>query len=320
LVLGKIGNIRGEVLTKPGIGEDCAVVDFGEYECVISTDPITATAEEIGRLAIHISCNDVASCGVEPLGVLLTVLLPTSTTEQDISRIMSDAAAAATSLNVMIIGGHTEITDAVSKPLISTVALGRCPAGGAEPKYELTPGDEILVTKQLAMEGTAIIAAEKPDELTSFLSAQQIAEAHSLYEQISVVKEGVIAGRIGYSSMHDITEGGVLGAVWEVCRLGNVGAQIHEDKLSISDVTKLICRHYKADPLRLISSGSMLITAPKETADEIVIALDDAGIDVSRIGHITERSSGTLLDEKEIKPPGSDEIYSVLGGNVEGHD
>jgi hydrogenase expression/formation protein HypE len=262
----------------------------------------------------------VASCGVEPLGVLLTVLLPECTTEEDISRIMSDAADAAKSLNVMIIGGHTEITDAVKKPLISTVALGRCPAGGAEPKYELTPGDEILVTKQLAMEGTAIIAAEKPDELLLFLSAEQIAEANSLYEQISVVKEGVLAGKIGYSSMHDITEGGVLGAVWEICRLGNVGAQIHEDKLPLTDVTKLICKHYNADPLRLISSGSMLITAPKEQAEEIVSVLEEAGISVSRIGNITEKAKGTLIDGKEITPPDSDEIYKVLAGNVEGHN
>jgi hydrogenase expression/formation protein HypE len=312
LVLGKIGNIRDEVLTKPGIGEDCAVVDFGEYECVISTDPITATAEEIGRLAIHISCNDVASCGVEPLGVLLTVLLPECTTEEDISRIMSDAADAAKSLNVMIIGGHTEITDAVSKPLISTVALGRCPSGGAEPKYELTPGDEILVTKQLAMEGTAIIAAEKQEELSSFLSTQQIEEAHSLYEQISVVKEGVIAGRIGYSSMHDITEGGVLGAVWEICRLGNVGAYISEKNLPLAYVTKLICEHYKADPLRLISSGAMLITAPPKQATEIIAALEEAGISVSRIGNITGKVMGTLIDGKAIQPPESDEIYKVL--------
>ena len=116
---------RKEVLKRSGIGEDCAVIDFGEYDCVMSTDPITAAVDQIGRLAIHISCNDIASNGIEPLGVMLAVMLPVGTTEEDIEEMMKQAGDAASELGVEIIGGHTEITPAVRQPVIVSTAIGR---------------------------------------------------------------------------------------------------------------------------------------------------------------------------------------------------
>lgn len=125
IVIDKIKYKRPEVKTRAGIGEDCAVVDFGQYECVVSTDPITAAVSDIGRLAIHISCNDIASNGIEPLGITLAVMLPEGTTEKDVETIMAQAGAAAEAAGVEIIGGHTEVTKAVNQPVIVSTAFGR---------------------------------------------------------------------------------------------------------------------------------------------------------------------------------------------------
>ena len=201
---------RDEIITRPGIGEDCAEIDFGEYICVMSTDPITASVSDIGRLSIHISCNDIASNGVQPVGIMLAVMLPVGTTEEDIETIMKQAAAAAELMEVEIIGGHTEITPAVNKPVIVSTAIGRQPKNKI--KQEIKTGDKIFITKYCGIEGTGIIACDCRDEVKSILTSEELDEAEAMLDMVSVVKEGVIAGDIGVSAMHDITEGGVLGA------------------------------------------------------------------------------------------------------------
>ena len=117
LIFGKIRYRNDDVKVRPGIGEDCAVVGFGEYDCIMSTDPITAAVADIGRLAIHITCNDIASNGVQPLGIMLAVMLPEGTTEEDVAHIMGQAADTAVDVGVEIIGGHTEVTPSVNQPV-----------------------------------------------------------------------------------------------------------------------------------------------------------------------------------------------------------
>ncbi|MDR1027925.1 MAG: AIR synthase family protein [Clostridiales Family XIII bacterium] len=316
IVIDKIGRHRPEVITGPGIGEDCAVIDFGSYECVLSSDPITAADERIGSLAVHVSCNDIASNGVEPLGVLLTVLLPPETSETDIERLMDQASETAEGLGVEIIGGHTEITDAVTKPIVASTAVGRRVAGNGLPGDPMRPGDRILVTKRLAMEGTGIIASDRGRELADVLTDDELRRARSMLDDISVVKEGVIAGGIGTTGMHDITEGGVLGAVWELCRLSGMGAELWASRLPVDEVTRKVCARLGLDPLRLISSGSMLIIARPAQSDEIARAVRAAGVEVTEIGLVRERSEGIFLvsgadgeRKTPIEAPGSDEIY-----------
>ena len=321
IVLSHTGIRRPEVLVRPGVGEDCAVVGFGEQSCVLSTDPITASAERIGALAVHVSCNDIAARGVEPLGIMLTVLLPPETVTDDIRTIMSQAAGAAEELNIEIIGGHTEITDTVKRPVICATAIGN---GGVHRRNEgPRPGDRILVTKQLAMEGTGIIAMEREDELKGFLSPDELSRAKSMLDGVSVVREGVAAGRAGFTAMHDITEGGALGAIWEMCSLWSVGAMIDEHLLPIDDVTRKICGHYGLDPLRLISSGSMMIFAGPGQAAKITEALSggDNPVRVTEIGEVKEKTEGIIMSSRsavgvpgrhiQIDPPGSDEIYRL---------
>jgi hydrogenase expression/formation protein HypE len=315
LVLGWTGAHRGEVITGASIGEDCAVLDFGAYDCVLSADPITASAERIGTLAVQVSCNDIAAYGIAPIAILLTVLLPPSVTEQEIEEIARQSDEAAKALGVSIIGGHTEITDAVTRPLISAVALGRAAKRGVTEAP--APGDVIMVTKSLALEGTGILAERHKDVLKRFLTEEELAGARAMLDRVSVVKEGVTAGQVGVTAMHDITEGGVLGAVWEVCTRAGVGARVEMADLPFEDVTLDLCAYLGVDPMRLISSGSMLIVVRPDKEDSLRIALAAAGVPVTGIGRVTPGAEGIVLvsrtgEQESIAPPGADEIYKEI--------
>ena len=157
IVFDNIKNKREEILVGSGIGEDNAIIDFGEDVCIMSTDPITGATKGIGKLAIYISCNDVASSGAEPIGALLTILAPPSTTEKDIELIMKEAGEASKELNIEIMGGHTEVTDAVNRVVISTTVVGKQKKKNMLDINKINVGDKVLITKYAAIEGTSII-------------------------------------------------------------------------------------------------------------------------------------------------------------------
>lgn len=315
-VINKIKHKRQDVLVHAGVGEDCATIDFGEYECVMSTDPITASVNDIGRLCIHISCNDIASNGIEPVGILLSVMLPEGTTEEDISAIMEQAADAAEECGVEIVGGHTEITTAVNQPVIVSTAIGRGKKGQSASAEKIEIGDCILMTKSAGIEGTGIIAGDYEEELAAFLSKEEIQQAKALLSKISVVKDGMAAGSIGTHGMHDVTEGGILGAVWEMCRIAGVGAELWDEAIPVEEVTKKICAHYDIDYLRLISSGSMIIMASPDKKSAILEKLEAEGVAACEIGRILPVEEGLYLlkdgEMQGIEPPRADELYKVV--------
>lgn len=317
IVFNNIKFKRPEVLTRPGIGEDCAVVDFGSYECIMSTDPITAAISEIGRLSIHISCNDIASNGIQPLGILLAVMLPVGTTEEQIEEMMRQAGEASEELGVEIIGGHTEITPAVTKPVIVSTAIGRGEKWASQHSENMRPGDLIMITKSAGLEGSGIIACDFEEQLQKVLTHEEIEKAKSLLGKVSVVKEGVAAGKVGTHGMHDVTEGGVLGAVWEMCQIAGTGAELWVDQVPVEPVTRKICDYFDIDYLRLISSGCMIIMTPPDKKEEMEAAMEKAGVKLSCIGVIKEASEGIRMEidgeSMEIAPPASDELYKVVG-------
>jgi hydrogenase expression/formation protein HypE len=319
IVLDKIRLKRPEVRTRASVGEDCAVIDFGEYECVISTDPITADVKDIGRLAIHISCNDIASNGIEPLGITLACMLPPGVTEQDVARIMEQASEAAEEAGVEIIGGHTEVTPVVTQPVIVSTAFGRGLAGASQSAKRMRPGDLLLMTKTAGLEGTGIIAADKAEELADVLTEEELEHARGMLRKVSVVREGIAAGRIGTTGMHDVTEGGIYGAVWEMCRASGLGVRIDATSIPVDPVTVKICDHYGLDWHRLISSGCMLISALPSKAYDIVIACQrmDPPVEACVIGRVYESGAGVKIlsgdgRETKIDPPGADELYKVI--------
>jgi len=333
IVFGKITYRNDDVKVRPGIGEDCALIDFGDYDCVMSTDPISSTVSDIGRLAIHITCNDIASNGIQPLGIMLACMLPEGTTDADVEEIMQQAGTTAAEVGVEIIGGHTEITPAVRQPVIVSTAIGKAPAGTSQDGNDMKPGDFIMMTKAVGLEGTGIIACDHEEQLRAacgpdgerLVSDEEIAKAKSFLDLVSVVPEGVAAGKVGTHGMHDITEGGILGAVWEMCQISRTGAEVWEDAIPMHPETEKICRLFDVDPLRLISSGSMIIIVPKEKRAEMEEAMKDAGVDASVIGIIKEEADGICMARHtltcgsgcmgrikvKIDPPYADEIYKT---------
>jgi len=316
VIINKIKHNREEIILRPQIGEDCCGVDFGDYICVLSSDPITGAINEIGSLAVNVSCNDVAACGVEPLGLLATILAPEGTTIEDIDTVMTQLTNAANLLKVDIMGGHTEITKAVNKMVIITTAIGKVQKGKLVTSSGAKIGDSIIMTKTAGLEGTAIIAHDKEEELTKIFGRDFVNKAMSFMSNISVVKEGVIAGRFGVNAMHDITEGGVLGAVWEIAEASQVGVILYKEKIPVAYETKEICRLYSIDPLRLISSGCMLITC--SNGSELVKELEKNGIMATIIGEVTEDKSKLIVEKTDdgdniitIDPPGSDELFKI---------
>lgn len=303
--------VRDDVRIRSGIGEDCSVINFGEYECIVSTDPITGADKNIGKLAVHINCNDIAACGVEPIGILVTILVPPTSTLDDIKNIMKEIDEETKKLNVEILGGHTEVTEAVNRIVVSCTAIGKGKAQDAVATSGARLGDDIVVTKLLCMEGTSIIANDYLDRVQDILTSEEVEIAKDYINNISVVNEGRIAGEFRVNSMHDITEGGVLGALWEVAEASNLGFKVYKDKMPISSITYKMCEKLNIDPLKFISSGSMLITA--SNGKELVEKLSSKGIQASIIGNMTKDRGILVTDEicKDVLPPSRDELFSI---------
>ncbi|NRT78074.1 AIR synthase family protein [Clostridium beijerinckii] len=302
---------RKEVKIRNDVGEDCSIIDFGEYEGIFSTDPITGASENVGKLAVHINCNDIASAGGEPIGILVTILAPTSSTLQEINEIMKEINEEAAKINVEIIGGHTEVTSAVNKMVISVTVIGKNLKGKSVKTAGAQLGDDIIVTKTLGLEGTYILINDHKARIKKILSKEEIEFGSNLINKLSVLREGKIGGEFGVNSMHDITEGGLLGGLFEVAMASNKGFKIFKEKIPMLDITKKVCEEFKIDPLRLISSGSMLITTKNGTG--LIKLLNESGIEASIIGKICE-SGALLIDddiEIEVEAPKRDELFNI---------
>jgi hydrogenase expression/formation protein HypE len=310
MVFDKIKNKRDEVLLRPGVGEDCCGVDLGDNITVLTSDPVTGAINDAGRIAVIVSCNDIASCGAEPVGILVTLLLPEGTCEETLENIMKQISETADSLNVDIIGGHTEVTDAVNKNLIVCTAVGSVSRNKLVRTSGGKPGDKIIMTKTAGLEGTAILAADYEDRLSREIGTEAVKRAKKFINDISVVKEGLIAGKFGVSAMHDVTEGGILGALWELCQASGTGIMVYEEKIPVADETKIICDVFNMDPLKLISSGSMLIACKEGEA--LVKELELNGIKATIIGLIRDDEKREMLSKRgifELEPPLPDELY-----------
>lgn len=312
LLKNNIKTNRKEVLVGAQVGMDTAQIDFGENVCIVSTDPITGASANIGSLAIDISVNDVSTSGADSIGVLVTILAPVGSTVDEIENIMKDASNRARDLNVQIIGGHTEITDAVNKFIVSTTVIGKINKKNIIKHKSVEFGDYIYMTKYMGLEGTAILASDKKNQLKGTLSDKELKEAQNLFNSISVKKDGMTAIKSEVHYMHDVTEGGIYGAIYEAYQGINKGVEIIKEDIPVLDVTKKIAKYFDINPYRLISSGSMLIIARPNTNIENDFKL--AGIKLTKIGEV--KGDKPLIIEnkeaKEIEPPTKDELYNAI--------
>ena len=311
LVLGRLGVRRDDVAVHAGLGEDAAAVAFGDEVCVLSSDPITGAGAAAGWYAVHVACNDVAAMGARPVGVLATLLFPERAAEDDVVRVMDDVHRAALELGIEVLGGHTEVTPGLAAPIVAMTAVGRARRDRLVSSAGARPGDALVLTKAAALEGTAILATDLEDGLRGRLDAETIARAQALSERLSVVPEGVLAAELGATALHDPTEGGVLGALWELAEASGTGYVVDAESVPILEETRHVCAAFGADPLRLISSGALLIACPD--AERMIAGLRERGIPAALIGRVTERER-VLLENGErrvVGPVVQDELWRV---------
>ncbi len=288
------------IILGPGVGEDAAVVELplaGSSEVpslVFKSDPITFVGEHLGRYAVTINANDIATTGAKPRWLLVDGLFPPGTTAENIRDVVCDFAAAAKELGVTVCGGHSEITDAVSRSVLSGFLVGTVARNELMRKQDMRQGDVILMTKTVGCEGTGILAREFADTLyKNGMMKEEIKEASGFTEHISILPEAKIAAASGMVNvMHDVTEGGIAAAVWELSAAGGHTLTIDMDLIPVSKITARICRAVGIDPLGLIGSGSLLIISKPEGAEGLLNDLHETGIQVGRIGTVGESGTG----------------------------
>jgi hydrogenase expression/formation protein HypE len=317
VVFKHLGAKRSDVVLGPAVGEDAAIVKAGEQILVTATDPVTGAEEWLGWLAVNVSANDVATCGVKPLWFSSSILLPEGSDEELVERICSQMDNAADQLEVAIIGGHCEATPGLDHPVVIGCALGVAENGRYVTSSGARAGNKIIMTKGAGIEGTAILASDRREELLKVFDEHFIRKAEDFFTKISIVKEALIAFRTGgVSAMHDPTEGGVAGGLHELADAATVGFRIYREKMLIPEETKKICSHFEIDPLQLISSGTLLITATEEKTEEIVRGLSKNGVHVAVIGEIRKPELGrkmvTRSGEIQMVRPISDHLWRAL--------
>jgi thiamin-phosphate kinase len=314
------GTTDHRLLIGPKIGEDAAVIDFGDRYLVTTIDPITLASEEIGWYAVHVNANDVAVRGARPRWFQAAILLPENFGKKKIERIFYDISTACQELGISLAGGHTELSYDLPRPIVIGCMMGEVEKEKLVTTSGAKPGDQIILTKGIAIEGTAIIAREKEKELKKAgYGSDWIARCQDfLYDPgISVVKDALLANETAHvHSMHDPTEGGLAAGLYEIARASGTGLLIYKDKIPILEQSKELCQHYHIDPLRTITSGSLLITAKPAEAEKILEVYKKAGTTASIIGEIKPKSHGMKIVDKyrssNLRYSERDEITKIL--------
>jgi len=288
-----------QVILGPSIGEDVAVIKLGDKLLVAKTDPITFATELIGWYAVHINANDIATMGVKPRWFLATILLPEQATHQEAEKIFDQILSACDSLGITLVGGHTEITYDFKRPIVVGCMLAEAENQPIITTSGAKPGDDIILTKGIAIEGTAVLAREaKSTLLSSGLSEGFIQQAanYTFSPSISVVKEALIAGsRTAVNSMHDPTEGGLSTGLYEIATAASIGVLVEEKNIPVLDECKAICDKLTLNPLGLLASGSLIITLPSPETPKLLEALSEAGINASIIGKVVGAKEGLKI-------------------------
>ncbi len=308
------------VVVGPRFGEDAAVIDIGPRYLVAKTDPITFTDVRIGWYAVNVNANDVATLGARPRWFLATLLLPEGTTTPSLPQsIFQDILKACRSLGVTLCGGHTEITSGLTRPLVVGQMLGEVEKSKLIRKESQRPGDLILLTKGVALEGTAILARAMGGTLARRLGGAMVRRAARLLFRpgISVVREALLAIRHGeIHAMHDPTEGGVLSGLYELARAGGVGMRVCQDRIPVLAETRAFAQVLGFDPLALIASGTLLVVVSRRTTEKVLHAFRRSRIEAAVIGEIRRPSQGLCLvdggKEGPLRPPEQDEIARLL--------
>jgi len=321
-LLERYSTTNDRVVLGPRIGEDVAVLDMGERMLVVTTDPITFATEEIGYYSVMVNANDMATSGAVPQWFTAIILLPDeASTRESAEHIFQQLHDACQEISVSLIGGHTEITPHLDRPIVIGQMLGEVAkdrlvtTGGAQ------PGDTILLTKGLCIEGTSIIARDKRADLRARNVADKVIEkarAFLFNPGISVVAEARLAcDTVPVHSMHDITEGGLANGLYELAMAAGAKIIVERERIPVYEESRIICEALGLDPLGLIASGSLLITVAPNEAPRLMEKAGERGLSFTPIGHLEECGSPAVLfagDETNEPVPyfQRDEIVKII--------
>jgi hydrogenase maturation factor len=301
------------VVLGPGIGRDAAVIAFCQPQAdtperylVVKTDPITFASEEIGWYAVHVNANDIACTGATARWFLATLLLPQGETDEAlVDEIFNQISQTCQQLDISLVGGHTEVTHGLDRPVIAGFMLGEVEARALVRPDGARPGDEILLTKGIAVEGTAIIAREKGEALGAVDHSLVARGCEFLHHPgISVVRDATVATAAGdVHAMHDPTEGGLATGLLELAQAAHVGLSVNASAIPIFPETAALCAALDLDPLGLIASGALLLAVAPQDAATVRGALEAEGIPTACIGQVVERERGIVLRSGDVERP-----------------
>ncbi len=288
------------VILGPGIGRDAAVIDNGGPRLLVAkTDPITFAADLIGWYAVHINANDIACMGARPSWLMTTVLLPVGAPPELAESIFDQVLDACEGLGIELVGGHTEITHRLDRPVVVAALLGEVERERLITPQGARPGDALILTKGIAIEGTAVLAREAPERLSALgMTAAEIAEAQQcLFEPgISVLREATAACEaVRVHAMHDPTEGGLATALFEMAEASGCGIAVDSSRIEVLPITRRLCEAAGLDPLGLLASGALLLAVAEEDAEPALAAVRAAGVSAERIGSIQPPGGGVIM-------------------------
>jgi hydrogenase expression/formation protein HypE len=299
-LLGKVAPTDPRVVMGPRLGEDAAVLNMGDRYLVATADPITFATDEAGWYALHVNANDIAVRGARPTWFLATVLLPEGgATEATVERLFADLGEACAELGVALIGGHTEVTAGLPRAIVSGCMLGEVEKDRLVTTGGARPGDTLLLTKGVPLEGAAIVARERAAEAgRRGVAADVVKRAQEFLRRpgISVVPEARAAcGAARVHAMHDPTEGGVATACWELAQAADVGLRVDRERIPVLREGRVLCEAFGLDPLGTIASGSLLLAVAPDDSEAVIAACRGAGVDCAAIGRVTDASQGVSL-------------------------
>lgn len=288
------------VIIGPGIGMDCAVVEHGDEYLVLKSDPITFVSDALGEYLVQVNANDLATTGAVPRWLLVTLLLPEgATTPARAQALMDEIHDAARALGIAVVGGHTEITHGLNRPVAVGALIGTVPREGLITPRGARPGDRILLTKGVPIEGTAILAREFPEALRGVLSEAELERARGFLREpgIGVLRDARIALEAGrVTAMHDPTEGGLAGALWELAEASGRRLSVAPARVPVPALAARICAVFGIDPLQTIASGALLLTVRREDTAAVIAALERAGLPCADIGEVLEGPAGVYVE------------------------
>ncbi len=310
-VLHKIDLHRAEVINGADIGTDCAVVSFGDgYETVLATTPVTAPMEDISAYAVPMALNNIAAGGAEPVGIMLSVLLPERAEESELKHMMEQAQKLCREAGVQILGGHTEVVPDIARPVVTATGVGRrasdCAMRGVGPEQD------IVASKWIGLEGTVRLAREHRRKLCERYPAYMIEEAAAYDRYLSVIPEAATAVKSGVCGMHDVSRGGIFAALWELAERAGVGLSVDLKKIPVKQETIEICEFFGLNPYELLSGGCLLMTA--DNGEALVEALARENIPAVLIGRTTDGNGRIIYNDDEkryLDKPKTDQIYCL---------